>query len=105
QAPGHGQTNSVVVFDEYAYYEKVKRLERGMEATIPKTGLALKVYVSTANGLNHFSDLSKVAQASPNWKYLFLPWHMLKEYEREPEGRLKDLTSLTEYELKLCDIF
>lgn len=105
QAPGHGQTNQVVVEDEHALYEKVQRLERGMLATMPKIGLALRVVVSTAKGLNHFSDLSKVAQSSDNWDYLFLPWHMLAEYEMEPTGRLKALESLTDYEVKLCDIF
>lgn len=105
QAPGHGQTNQVVIEDEHALYEKVARLEKGMIATMPKTGLSLRVVVSTARGMNHFYDLSKVAQKSNHWKYLFLPWHMLKEYEMEPTGRLADITSLTDYELKLCDIF
>lgn len=105
QAPGHGQTNQVIIEDEHALYEKVARLEKGMIATMPKVGLSLRVVVSTARGMNHFYDLSKVAQKSQHWKYLFLPWHMLAEYEMEPQGRLKELSSLTEYELKLCDIF
>lgn len=105
QAPGHGQTNQVVVEDEHALYEKVDRLEKGMLATMPKTGLALRVVVSTARGMNHFYDLSKIAKASEHWKHLFLPWHMLQEYEMEPTGRLARLESLTEYEVKLCDIF
>lgn len=105
QAPGHGQTNQVVIEDEHAFYERVERLERGMLATMPKVGRALRVVVSTANGLNHFSDLSEVAKKSAHWKYLFLPWHMLKEYEMEPVGRLANLTNLTPYEVKLCDIF
>lgn len=104
-APGHGQTNQVVIEDEQAHYKKVERLERGMIATMPKVGLSVRVVVSTAFGMNHFADLSKVAQGSKHWKYLFLPWHMLAEYEMEPQGRLKDLTSLTDYEVKLCDIF
>lgn len=105
QAPGHGQTNQVVIEDEHALYEKVERLEKGMLATMPKVGLALRVVVSTARGMNHFYDLSKVAKDSKHWEYLFLPWHMLKEYEMEPTGRLKELSSLTDYEIKLCDIF
>lgn len=104
-SPGHGQTNQVVIEDEHAFYANVVRLEKGLIATMPKVGLSLRVVVSTANGMNHFYDASKVAQKSDHWKYLFLPWHMLAEYELEPEGRLKDLTHLTEYELKLCDIF
>lgn len=105
QAPGHGQTNQVVIEDEQAHYEKVARLERGMLATMPKIGLSLRIVVSTAKGMNHFYDLSKVAKKSQHWKYLFLPWHMMKEYELEPTGRLRDLINLTDYEVKLCDIF
>lgn len=100
-----GQTNQMVVEDEQAHYERVEYLERGVIATMPKIGLSIRVVVSTAYGMNHFYDLSKVAKTSNNWKYLFLPWHMLSEYEREPQGRLKELSSLTEYELRLCDIF
>lgn len=101
-----GQTNHVAILDEYATYERVTHLERGILATLPKTGRVLTCYVSTANGMNHFSDLSKVAQEPDNhWKYLFLPWHMLAEYEMEPKGRLKELTGLTPYEIKLCDLF
>lgn len=105
QSAGRGGTNQIVIEDEHAYYERVKNLERGLLATMPKAGLALRVVVSTANGMNHFRDLAKVAEKSKHWKYRFLPWHMLKEYEMEPAGRLAQLTELTDYELKLCDIF
>lgn len=100
-----GQTNQIVVEDEHAAYERVKALERGLLATMPKAGRALRVVVSTANGMNHFFDLSKIAQKSEHWKYLFLPWHMISEYEMEPAGRLAELTQLTDYELTLCDLF
>lgn len=106
KASGRSGTNQIVIFDEYAYYEQVQQLEKGVLATQPKTGLALTVYVSTANGVNHFYDVVKLArQDNTHMKYLFLPWHMLKEYEMEPKGRLADLTSLHEYELKLLRIF
>lgn len=102
---GRSRTNQVVIMDEYAHYESVTYLERGVIATMPKTGRSLQVVVSTAYGMNHFYDMSKVAQDSPHWVYLFLPWHMLAEYEMEPQGRLARMDSLTEYEVKLCDIF
>lgn len=105
QSAGRGGTNQIVVEDEHAYYERVNNLERGLLATMPKAGLALRVILSTANGMNHFRDQSKVAEKSPHWKYRFLPWHMLAEYEMEPKGRLAELTNLTEYELFLCEIF
>lgn len=100
-----GQTNQVLIEDEHAHYTNVTYLERGVLATLPRVGRALRVVVSTAYGMNHFYDLSKVAKNSTHWGYMFLPWHMLKEYEREPEGRLLELTRLTEYEVKLCGIF
>lgn len=105
QSGNRGQTNQIVIMDEYAHYERVEYLERGVLATMPRTGRSLQVVVSTAYGLNHFYDMSKIARNSSYWKYLFLPWHMLTEYEMEPVGRLKDLTNLTDYEVKLCDIF
>jgi hypothetical protein len=105
QSGNRGQTNQVVIEDEQAHYERVEYLERGVLATMPKVGLALRVVVSTAYGMNHFYDLSKVAKDSVHWKYLFLPWHMISEYEMEPTGRLATLQSLTAYEVKLCDIF
>lgn len=105
QSGNRGQTNQVVIEDEQAHYERVEYLERGVLATMPKMGLALRVVVSTAYGMNHFYDLSKIAKDSKHWKYLFLPWHMNTEYEMEPTGRLAELSSLTDYEVKLCDLF
>lgn len=105
QSGNRGQTNQVVIEDEHAHYERVEYLERGVLATMPKVGRALRVVVSTAYGMNHFYDLSKVAKDSDHWKYFFLPWWLLEEYEMEPQGRLKELTTLTEYEVKLCAIF
>ena len=103
-------TNQIVMLDEYAYYGNVSNIERGVLATQPKTGMVLTVYVSTANGANHFYDVVKQSQ-QPNSriKHLFLPWHMLKEYEIKPDknSRLYDLDNYvpTEYDLKLMDIF
>lgn len=106
KAAGRSGTNQIVIFDEYAFYENVDNLERGVLATQPKTGLVLTVYVSTANGVNHFYDVVKTAKKEGSAiHYLFLPWHLLKEYEMEPQGRLKDLTHLGEYELYLLNLF
>lgn len=110
RAAGRSGTNHVVIFDEYAFYQNVTNLQRGVLATMPKTGMTLTVYVSTANGNNWFYDeVQKAKQPNSRIKHLFLPWHMLKEYEREPtEGsRFYDLEkySPTEYDMKLMDIF
>lgn len=109
-AAGRSGTQHVVILDEYAFYSNVSSLERGILATQPKTGMVLTVYVSTANGMNWFYDTVKQAE-SPNsrMEHLFLPWHMLKEYEMEikPGSRFYDLDLYkpTEYDMKLMDIF
>lgn len=108
-AAGRSGTNHVVIMDEYAFYPNVKALERGVLATQPKTGMVLTVYVSTANGTNWFYDACKQAVTSPKMEHLFLPWHMLKEYEMDiaPDSRFRDLDLYkpTEYDMKLMDIF
>lgn len=109
-AAGRSGTQHVVILDEYAFYSNVNSLERGILATQPKTGMVLTVYVSTANGMNWFYDTVKQAK-TPNsrMEHLFLPWHMLKEYEMEikPGSRFYDLDLYkpTEYDMKLMDIF
>lgn len=103
-------TNHIVILDEYAFFENVRRLEKGVLASQPKTGMAITVYVSTSDGMNHFYDVVKQSQ-EPNSgiEHLFLPWHMLKEYERpiSKESRLYDLNKYepTDYDMKLFAIF
>lgn len=93
-----------------AFFENVRRLEKGVLATQPKTGMAITVYVSTANGMNHFYDAVKQAQ-TPNsgMEYIFLPWHMLDEYERpiSKESRFYDLERYkpSAFDMKMFDIF
>lgn len=116
---GHGSTLNMVVLDEYAHYERTDKIEKGILATLAKDVIdkggkrvkkkknrVLTIYMSTANGHNKFYELYKAAQrGDSDIKYLFIPWHMMEEYQMEPKGRLKELTYLTEYELLLCDIF
>lgn len=103
-------TNHIVILDEYAFFENVRRLEKGVLASQPKTGMAITVYVSTSNGMNFFYDVVKQAQ-EPNSgiEHLFLPWHMLKEYELpvSKDSRLYDLNKYvpTDYDMKLFAIF
>lgn len=109
-AAGRSGTQHVVILDEYAFYPNVNALERGILATQPKTGMVLTVYVSTANGMNWFYDTVKQAEL-PNsrMEHLFLPWHLLKEYEMEVKEGSRfydlDLYKPTEYDMKLMDIF
>lgn len=109
-AAGRSATNHAVILDEYAFYPNVKQLERGVLATQPKTGMVLTVYVSTANGMNWFYDAVQQAKKEDSrMEFLFLPWHMLKEYEMDvnPGSRFYDLDLYkpTEYDMKLMDIF
>lgn len=110
RAGARGTTNHVAILDEYAFYQNVTNLERGILASMPKTGMTLTVYVSTANGNNWFYDVVQKAKLpTSRIKHLFLPWHMLKEYEREPDkdSRFYDLDHYTptSYDMKLMHIF
>lgn len=110
KAAMRSSTNHVIILDEYAFFENVKRLEKGVLASQPKTGLAITVYVSTANGMNHFYDVVKQAvEPNSGIEHIFLPWHMLDEYEKpiSKESRLYDLDKYepTAYDMKLFDIF
>ena len=109
-AAGRSGTQHVVILDEYAFYSNVNALERGILATQPKTGMVMTIYVSTANGMNWFYDTVKQSESPDSrMEHLFLPWHMLKEYEMEvkPGSRFYDLDLYkpTEYDMKLMDIF
>lgn len=109
-AAGRSGTQHVVILDEYAFYPNVNSLERGVLATQPKTGMVMTIYVSTANGMNWFYDTVKQAEKSTSrMEHLFLPWHLLKEYEMDvkPGSRFYDLDLYkpTEYDMKLMDIF
>lgn len=110
KAAGRSTTNQIVILDEYAFYQNVSNLERGILATQPKTGLVLTVYVSTANGANHFYDVVRQSQQPHSRiKHIFLPWHMQEEYMIQPDkhSRFYDLDTYnpTEYDMKLMDIF
>lgn len=109
-AAGRSGTQHVIILDEYAFYPNVNALERGILATQPKTGMVLTIYVSTANGMNWFYDTVKQAESEGSrMEHLFLPWHLLKEYEMDvkPGSRFYDLDLYkpTEYDMKLMDIF
>lgn len=108
-AAGRSGTQHIVILDEYAFYPNVSALERGVLATQPKTGMVMTIYVSTANGMNWFYDTVKQAKTGTRMEHLFLPWHMLKEYEMEVKEGSRfynlDLYKPTEYDMKLMDIF
>lgn len=110
KAAGRSTTNQIVILDEYAFYQNVSNLERGILATQPKTGLVLTVYVSTSNGANHFYDVVRQSQQPHSRiKHLFLPWHMQSEYMIPPDKHSRfynlDTYEPTEYDMKLMDIF
>lgn len=100
----HGRTLQILLFDEYAKYVDPFTLETGVLPAL--SGDTVQLVLFTAKGMNHAYDLSKVAQ-DPNsdWVYIFLPWYVLSEYERTPEGQYKELTNLSEYDVFLCKEF
>jgi hypothetical protein len=100
----HGRTLHILVFDEYAKYLDPFGLEAGILPAL--SGDTVQLVLFTAKGMNHAYDLSEVAQdPESDWIYIFLPWYILKEYERVPEGKYKDLTDLSEYDVFLCKEF
>lgn len=108
QGAGRSGTNNIAVFDEYAFYEKVTQLEKGILFTMPNAGFSLTIYVSTSNGINHFYDVIENAKKPDSaMQYLFLAWHMMKENEATPTGRLANLNNLqlTTYEKFLLEVF
>lgn len=97
-------TVHMLVEDEHAKYQDPFSLEAGILPAM--SGNTIRIVLFTAKGMNHSYDLSKVAQDPESaWIYLFLPWYILAEYEKEPTGKYKDLTSLSDYDLFLASEF
>lgn len=100
----HGRTINMLVQDEYAKYSDPFNLEAGVIPAM--SGNTIRVVLFTAKGMNHAYDLSQIAQdPESDWVYLFLPWHMMAEYEMEPQGKYKELDDLSDYDLFLCHEF
>ena len=59
-------TNQVVILDEYAFFENVRRLEKGVLATQPKTGMAI-----TAVSYTHLTLPTKLEWCRSRWS----PYH------------------------------
>lgn len=101
---GHGRTVHLLVEDEHAKYQDPFSLEAGILPAM--SGNTVRIVLFTAKGMNHSYDLSKIAQdPESDWEYLFLPWYILSEYEKEPKGKYKDLTDLSDYDLFLAQEF
>ena len=101
---GHGRTINMLVQDEYAKYSDPFNLEAGVIPAM--SGNTIRIVLFTAKGMNHAYDLSQIAQdPESDWVYLFLPWHMMSEYEMEPQGKYKELDDLSNYDLFLCHEF
>lgn len=97
-------TINMLVQDEYAKYSDPFNLEAGVIPAM--SGNTIRVVLFTAKGMNHAYDLSQIAQdPESDWVYLFLPWHIMSEYEMEPQGKYKELDDLSDYDLFLCHEF
>ncbi len=96
----------ILVLDEWAFAKHPEDVRTGFLNTVPKTGLALTIYISTANGINHFYDLYQASiKPDSDIDFVFYPWHEVWWNEMEPKGRLARLESLTQDEAKLIHIF
>jgi hypothetical protein len=86
---GRGDTIKYVHISEFAYWEAPKGKEpkkqlAGILQAVPNNPDTEVVIESTANGYNDFKDLWDDACAGKNeWKPLFFPWHVYKEYQME----------------------
>lgn len=101
-----GTGNQILVLDEWAFATHPDDVERTFINTVPKTGFSLIIYVSTANGINHFYDLWQQANKSDSKMIpLFYPWHDVAWNTMEPTGHLAELNSLTTDEARLVNIF
>lgn len=101
-----GIGSQMLVLDEWASAKKPGDVERGFINTVPKTGFAIIIYISTADGINHFYDLWKEGNKPGSGMIcLFYPWHEVWWNTLEPSERLKKMESLTTEEAKLIPIF
>lgn len=98
---GRGGTAQFIILDEAAFYPNLIKIQNGAVSSLPSSGLALLVYVSTANGFNGFYDMCQLAKTSPNMEFLFLPWFLMEEYIADPEG--VDYETLAPHEIKIVE--
>lgn len=95
KSAGKSKTIRGLILDEYAEYRNAVDFERGIMATVPKTGRSYKLLFSTAKGQNHFWEAWENSKNQNNWKHFFYPWHFLAEYE-VPANPIKMLTPYQE---------
>lgn len=89
---GRSEPHQYVHASELGFWEgDVKKQLGGIMASVPKTPDTWVIIESTANGMNYFYDLCMAAMNDENdWEFIFLPWHMFKEYSlpfSNPEER------------------
>lgn len=96
----------ILMLDEWAMCNKPSDVERIFVNTVPKTGFAILVYISTAKGVNHFYDLCELAQKPDSgMEFLFYPWHEVWWNQLPPKKKVSELGTLTPEEAKLVYIF
>ena len=96
----------MLVLDEWAFAKHPSDVERIFINTVPKTGFAIIIYISTANGINHFYDLCQLShKPDSGMTFLFYPWHEVWWNQATPRGDLAELQHLTKEETKLVYLF
>lgn len=85
---GRSMTNQVMHLSEYAFYENVAQIKRGVEQTVADIQGTEKIKESTANGIANafYIDWEESKEGKSDWETIFVPWYWQDEYTRDATG-------------------
>ena len=82
---GRSMTNQLMHLSEYAFYENVAQIKRGVEQTVADISGTEKIKESTANGIANafYLDWQDAKNQESDWENIFIPWYWQDEYTRD----------------------
>jgi len=85
---GRSMTNQLMHLSEYAFYENVAQIKRGVEQTVADIKSTEKIKESTANGIANafYIDWQDAKSGESDWETIFVPWYWQDEYTRDATG-------------------
>lgn len=85
---GRSMTNQLMHLSEYAFYENVAQIKRGVEQTVADIEKTEKIKESTANGIANafYLDWEEAKSGESDWENIFIPWYWQDEYTRDASG-------------------
>jgi hypothetical protein len=85
---GRSMTNQLMHLSEYAFYENVAQIKRGVEQTVADIKGTEKIKESTANGIANafYIDWEEAKSRDSDWETIFIPWYWQDEYTRDATG-------------------